>query len=45
MIQYGNKLNHIPTIINKKFKFVDIIAMPNGDIKVGPIDTDRKSVV
>lgn len=39
MIQYGNKLNHIPTIINKKFKFVDIIAMPNGDIKVGPIDT------
>lgn len=38
-IQYGNKLNGIPNAFPQKFKFVDIIAIPNGDSTFGPVDT------
>lgn len=38
-IQYGNKLNGIDTSSSLRFKFVDIIAMPNGDINFGAVDT------
>ncbi len=38
-IQYGNKLNGIESIYLKRYKFVDIIAMPNSDKKFGPTDT------
>lgn len=38
-IQYGNQLNDIITTNALKFKFVDIIAIPNGDPQFGPIDT------
>ncbi len=37
-ILYGNKLNGIVTNDKKRFKFVDIIAMPNGDKDFGPVD-------
>lgn len=36
-IQYGNKLNGI-TATNPKYKFVDIVAIPNGDKDWGPTD-------
>lgn len=39
MIQYGNKLNDIFSPVSKKFKFVDIAAIPNGDEKVGIVDS------
>lgn len=38
-IQYGNKLNGIITTSPKRFKFVDIIAIPNSDLDFGPTDT------
>jgi hypothetical protein len=38
-IQYGNKLNGIETTSSLRFKFVDIIAIPNGDKKYGAVDT------
>ena len=38
-IQYGNKLNGIETSLPLRFKFVDIVAMPNSDKEFGPIDT------
>lgn len=38
-IQYGNKLNGIPTSSNFKFSFVDIVAIPNGDKSWGPTDS------
>ena len=38
-IQYGNKLNGIITTSPKRFKFVDIIAIPNSDPDFGPTDT------
>lgn len=37
-IQYGNKLNDIPEEFPQRFKFVDIVAIPNGDKKYGPVD-------
>jgi len=37
-IQYGNKLNGISVSFPQRFKFVDIIAIPNGDTKFGPVD-------
>jgi len=38
-IQYGNKLNGIPAAAPQRFKFVDVIAIPNGDANFGPTDT------
>lgn len=38
-IQYGNLLNGINSSTCHRFKFVDIIAMPNCDEEVGPTDT------
>ena len=38
-IQYGNKLNGIIASSPKRFKFVDIIAIPNSNPKFGPTDT------
>ncbi|MDR2602044.1 MAG: S8 family peptidase [Spirochaetaceae bacterium] len=39
MIQFGNKLNGIEGTDKKRFKFLDIVAIPNGDQKFGPVDT------
>lgn len=38
-IQYGNKLNGISGTTPQRFKFVDVIAIPNGDKDFGPTDT------
>lgn len=38
-IQYGNLLNGINNSTSHRFKFVDIIAIPNSDKKFGPTDT------
>lgn len=38
-IQYGNQLNGIAAAEPQRFKFVDIVAIPNGDKTFGPIDT------
>ncbi|CAK7055197.1 S8 family peptidase [Tissierella sp.] len=38
-IQYGNKLNGIEENNPRRFKFVDIVAIPNGDKNFGPTDT------
>jgi hypothetical protein len=38
-IQYGNKLNSIETASALRFKFVDIVAMPNSDKNYGLVDT------
>ncbi len=38
-IQYGNKLNEIAASATQRFRFVDIVAIPNGDPKFGPTDT------
>ncbi|MEK3761306.1 S8 family peptidase [Paenibacillus sp. FSL P4-0338] len=38
-IQYGNKLNGINASNPKRFKFLDVVAIPNSDEKFGPIDT------
>lgn len=37
-IQYGNQLNGIAVLNPQRFKFVDIIAIPNGDPHFGPTD-------
>ena len=38
-IQYGNKLNGIGSASSLRFKFVDILAMPNSDKNYGLVDT------
>lgn len=38
-IQYGNKLNGIQEDNPKRFKFLDVIAIPNSDTDFGPTDT------
>ena len=38
-IQYGNVLNDIPSPSNYRFKFVDVIAVPNSDEKYGLTDS------
>lgn len=38
-IQYGNLLNNISGSTVHRFKFIDIIAMPNGDKMFGPTDS------
>lgn len=38
-IQYGNLLNNISSSTNHRFKFVDVIAVPNSDEDFGPTDT------
>lgn len=38
-IQFGNVLNNIDVPTERRFKFVDIVAIPNGDSDVGPVDT------
>lgn len=38
MIQYGNLLNGINEQQKKRFKFVDIVAIPNSDKDFGPTD-------
>lgn len=38
-IQYGNKLNGIPASLSQRYKFVDIIAIPNSDPSFGPVDS------
>lgn len=38
-IQYGNILNKIIVPNNKRFRFVDIVAIPNGDLDAGPTDS------
>ena len=37
-ILYGNKLNNITEINKKRFKFVDIVAIPNSDKDFGAVD-------
>lgn len=37
-IQFGNELNEIYTTEKHRFSFVDIVAIPNSDNTVGPID-------
>ncbi len=38
-IQYGNELNSILDTNPKRYKFIDVIALPNGDPMYGPTDT------
>lgn len=38
MIQYGNLLNNIDEQQKKRFKFVDIVAIPNSNKNFGPVD-------
>lgn len=38
-IQFGNILNNIPAPNERRFKFVDVVAIPNGDPDVGPVDS------
>jgi serine protease AprX len=39
VIQYGNILNGIESSNSKRFKFVDVVAVPNSDVNFGPTDT------
>lgn len=39
MIQYGNELNGIETTSHSRYKFVDIIAIPNSDKEFGLTDS------
>jgi hypothetical protein len=39
MIQFGNKLNGIGDTDKKRFRFLDIVAVPNSDQGFGPVDT------
>lgn len=39
MIQYGDELNDYDVSFKKRVKFVDIIAIPNGDKDYGLVDT------
>jgi len=38
-IQYGNKLNGIDVTSSSRFKFIDIVAIPNSDKNYGAVDT------
>lgn len=38
-IQFGNELNGLENTEKHRFSFVDVVAIPNGDITVGPIDS------
>ena len=38
-ILYGNHLNGLGTSPQKGFKLIDIVAIPNGDVRRGPVDT------
>jgi len=38
-IQYGNKLNGIEVSNPRRFKFVDVVAIPNSNKDFGPTDT------
>ncbi|GAA3650263.1 S8 family peptidase [Asaccharospora irregularis] len=38
-IQYGNILNEIDGDVNKRYRFLDVIAIPNGDENFGLTDT------
>ncbi len=38
-IQYGNILNNLKSETQYRFKFVDVVAIPNSDAKFGPIDS------
>lgn len=38
-IQFGNELNGLETAEKHRFSFVDVVAIPNGDSTVGPIDS------
>lgn len=38
-IQYGNKLNRIIESHPRRYKFVDVVAIPNSDKTFGPTDT------
>lgn len=38
MIQYGDNLNDIDSGNNRRFKFLDVVAMPNSNPKFGPVD-------
>ena len=35
-IQYGNELNGLVTTSSKRYKFIDIVAVPNGNKEYGP---------
>ncbi len=37
-IQYGNQLNGLNVLKSRRFKFLDIIALPNSDETLGPVD-------
>ncbi len=37
-IQYGNQLNGIESSVCHRFRFVDIVAIPNSDEEFGPVD-------
>lgn len=39
MIQYGNELNGIETNVHSRYKFIDIIAIPNSDKEFGLTDS------
>ena len=39
MIQYGNRLNDLAASEHRRFKFVDVVAIPNSDPKKGLVDT------
>lgn len=38
-IQYGNELNELPSDDHRRFKFLDVIAIPNSDEDYGPVDS------
>ena len=38
-IQFGNELNGLETTEKRRFSFIDIVAIPNGDSKFGPTDS------
>lgn len=38
-IQYGNVLNNIHVNDSRRYKFVDIVAIPNGNVENGPTDS------
>lgn len=41
-IQYGNELNGISAKVHNRYKFVDIIAIPNSDEDFGPTDSIKE---
>ncbi|NFF80408.1 S8 family peptidase [Clostridium botulinum] len=44
MIQYGDELNNMPTN-NKRFKFLDVVALPNSDEEYGLVDGISEEVL